>query len=54
SGARGLSDTIKGVFPRADLQLSVVHLVRNSQKYVSWKYRKELARDLKEIYHAGT
>ena len=53
-GLTGFPDAIKGVFPKADIQLCIVHLVRNSLKYVSWKYRKELARDLKEIYHAGT
>jgi putative transposase len=31
-----------------------VHVVRNSLKYVSWKDRKEIAHNLKEIYHAGT
>ncbi len=53
-GLTGFPDAIKGVFPKSDIQLCIVHLVRNSLKYVSWKYRKELARDLKEIYHAGT
>ena len=53
-GLTGFPDAIKGVFPKSDIQLRIVHLVRNSLKYVSWKYRKELARDLKEIYHAGT
>ena len=31
-----------------------MHLIRNSLKYVSWKDRKEVARDLKEVYQAGT
>ena len=53
-GLTGFLDAIKGVFPKADIQLCIVHLVRNNLKYVSWKYRKELAWDLKEIYHAGT
>ena len=53
-GLTGFPDAIKGVFPKSDIQLCIVHLVLNSLKYVSWKYRKELARDLKEIYHAGT
>ena len=51
-GLTGFPEAIKGVFPKSDIQLCIVHLVRNSLKYVSWKYRKELARDLKEIYHA--
>ena len=53
-GLTGFPDAIKGVFPKLDIQLCIVHLVRSSLKYVSYKYRKELARDLKEIYHAGT
>ena len=44
-GLTGFPDAIKGVFPKSDIQLCIVHLVRNSLKYV---------RDLKEIYHAGT
>ena len=53
-GLTGFPDAIKGIYPKADIQLCIVHLVRNSLRYVGWKYRKELARDLKEIYHAGT
>ena len=53
-GLTGFPDAIKGVFPKSDIQLCIVHLVRNSLKYVSYKYRKELARDLNEIYHTGT
>ena len=54
-GLTGFPDAIKGVFPKSDIQLCIVHLVRNSLKYVSYKYRKELARDLRrKIYHAGT
>ena len=53
-GLTGFPDAIKGIYPKADIQLCIVHLVRNSLRYVGWKYRKELARDLKEIYQAGT
>ena len=54
-GLTGFPDAIKGVFPKSDIQLCIVHLVRSSLKYVfSYKYRKELSRNLKEIYHAGT
>ena len=53
-GLTGFPDAIKGVFPKSDIQLCIVHLVRSSLKYVSYKYHKELARNLKEIYHAGT
>ncbi|MBR1658553.1 MAG: transposase [Synergistaceae bacterium] len=44
-GLTGFPDAIRGVFPQSDIQLCIVHLVRNSLKYVSWKYHKELARD---------
>ena len=53
-GLTGFPDAIKGIYPKADIQMCIVHLVRNSLRYVCWKYRKELAHDLKEIYHAGT
>lgn len=53
-GLTGFPDAIKGVFPKSGIQLRIVHLVRNSLKYMSWKYRKKLAHDLKKIYHAGT
>ncbi len=53
--------TIKGEFgtmpieiPRTQVQLCIVHMERNSLKFVSWKQRKEVATDLKTIYHAAT
>ena len=53
-GLTGFPEAIRGVFPKSDVQLCIVHMIRNSLKYVSWKYRKAVARDLKEIYQAGT
>ena len=53
-GLRGFPEAIKGVFPKSDIQLCIVHMIRNSLKYVSWKDRKQVARDLKPIYQAGT
>jgi putative transposase len=53
-GLTGFPDAIAGVFPHSKVQLCVVHLVRNSLKYVSWKDKKELASDLREVYRATT
>jgi len=48
-----VSKAIKWVFPEADIQKCVVHQVRNSLNRVSWKDRKELAKDMKVIYTAS-
>jgi putative transposase len=53
-GLTGIQDAIRAAYPRADVQRCVVHQIRNSMKYVSWKDRKELARDLKTVYGSGT
>lgn len=53
-GLKGFPEAISGVFPQADIQLCVVHMVRNSLKKVPWKERKEVAKDLRDIYRAGT
>ena len=50
-GLKGFPEAIEGVFPKSDIQLCVVHLVRNSLKYVSCKDAKEVVQDLKEIYY---
>ncbi len=48
----GFTDTIKSVFPKSVTQICVVHQIRNACKYVSWKERKEFAKDMKDIYAA--
>jgi len=53
-GLTGFPDAIESVFPRTEIQLCIVHLVRNSLRYVSWKDRKAVARDLRQIYNAPT
>ena len=53
-GLSGIEDAIGAVYPGADVQRCVVHQIRSSMKYVSWKDRKELARDLKLVYGANT
>ncbi|WP_459893837.1 transposase, partial [Desulfothermus okinawensis] len=47
-GLPGFSDAISAVFPKAEHQSCLVHQMRNSLKYVSYKHRKELAKDLKK------
>ena len=53
-GLKGFPEAIESVFPQTEVQLCIVHLVRHSLNYVSWKQRKEVARDLKLIYTAAT
>lgn len=53
-GLKGFPEAIETVFPQTQVQLCIVHMVRNSLKYVSWKQRKEVATDLKTIYQAPT
>ena len=53
-GLTGFPDAIEAVFPQTRVQLCIVHMVRHSLKYVSWKERKTVARDLKSIYSAAT
>ncbi len=53
-GLKGFPEAIETVFPRAQIQLCIVHMVRHSLKYVSWKQRKEVAAHLKTIYQAAT
>ena len=53
-GLKGLPEAIESVFPRTQVQLCIVHKVRNSLKYVPWKERKLVAKDLRAIYGAAT
>ena len=53
-GLIGLPEAIETIFPHAQVQLCMVHMVRNSLKYVNFKQRKEVAQDLKRIYSAAT
>lgn len=53
-GLKGFPEAIEAVFPKAQVQLCIVHMVRHSLNYVSWKQRKEVADDLKLIYQAPT
>ncbi len=53
-GLKGFPEAIEAVFPKTDVQLCIVHLVRYSLNYVSWKLREEVAADLRAIYSAAT
>lgn len=53
-GLKGLPEAIEAVFPSTQVQLCIVHKLRNSLKYVPWKERKAVATDLRAIYAAGT
>jgi len=53
-GLKGFPEAIESVFPDTQIQLCLVHMVRHSLNYVSWKQRKAVAKDLKAIYSAPT
>ncbi|MEI6533652.1 MAG: IS256 family transposase [Candidatus Roizmanbacteria bacterium] len=53
-GLKGFPDTINTVFPNTEVQLCIVHQIRNSMKFVASKDQKSFARDLKTIYSAVT
>jgi putative transposase len=53
-GLKGFPEAIQTVYPKTQVQLCIVHLVRNSLQYVNWKERKLVASDLGQIYQAAT
>lgn len=53
-GLTGFPDAIEAVYPKAKIQLCIVHLVRQSLRFVGWKERKAVAADLKQIYGSAT
>ena len=50
----GFSEAIKSAFPKTEIQKCIIHQIRNSTKYLSYKDRKEFCTDLKSIYKAST
>lgn len=52
-GLKGFTDAINNVFPNTIVQLCIVHIIRNSCKYVSYKDLKAVTTDLKKIYTAN-
>jgi transposase-like protein len=53
-GLTGFKDAILAVFPKTEIQRCVIHQIRNSLKYISWKDHKAFVADLKKIYQAPT
>ena len=53
-GLKGFPDAINTIYPQTQIQLCIVHMVRNAMKYVPWKDYKAVASDLKKIYQSVT
>ncbi|WP_368265989.1 IS256 family transposase [Dickeya chrysanthemi] len=53
-GLKGFPDAINSVYPQTHIQLCIIHMVRNSLKYVSWKDYKGVTSGLKAVYRAPT
>ena len=53
-GLKGFPEAIEAIYPRTEVQLCIVHVVRASLNYVPWKMRKPVAADLQAIYRAAT
>lgn len=53
-GLKGFPEAIESVFPKTTVQTCIVHMIRNSLHYVSYKDYKAIAADLKRIYRAAT
>lgn len=53
-GLKGFPEAIETVYPKAKIQLCIVHMVRNSLRFVPWQDKKEVAADLKAIYQSKT
>ena len=53
-GLKGFPQAIESIYPKPQVQLCIVHLVRASLNYVTWQDRKKVVADLKPIYKAGT
>ena len=53
-GLKGFPDAIQAVYPKTHVQLCIVHMVRNSMKFVPWSDYKAVAADLKRVYQSAT
>ncbi|MEZ0537311.1 IS256 family transposase, partial [Caldicellulosiruptoraceae bacterium PP1] len=51
-GLTGIKEAIQAVYPSADIQRCIIHQLRNSFKYVSYKHLKEFSKDFKNVYQA--
>ncbi|MBA4313043.1 MAG: IS256 family transposase [Chlorobiaceae bacterium] len=53
-GLKGFPEAINTVFPKTEIQLCVIHLIRATLKYIAWKDMKAFMKDLKKVYGATT
>src|SRR6202142_50598 len=53
-GLKGFPEVIESVYPKAEIQICIVHMIRASLSYTNWKQRKQVAADLRGIYQAAT
>ncbi|NDA91647.1 MAG: IS256 family transposase, partial [Alphaproteobacteria bacterium] len=53
-GLKGFPEAINSIFPRTEIQLCIIHQIRNSLKYIASKNQKEFMVDLKEVYQANS
>jgi putative transposase len=53
-GLKGFPEAIKAIYPDTEIQECIVHQIRNTTKYISYKYKKSFCADLKKIYTAST
>ena len=53
-GLKGFPEAINSIFPKTEIQLCVIHQIRNSLKYIASKNQKEFMADLKEVYKANS
>lgn len=51
---KGFSDAIESTFKNTEVQLCIIHQIRNTLKYIPWKHQREFMRELKEVYRAST
>jgi len=51
---KGFAEAIENQFPQAEVQLCVIHQIRNTMKHIFWKHQPEFLKDLKEVYKAST
>jgi putative transposase len=53
-GLKGFPQAIESIYPKAQIQLCIVHMIRASLNYVTWQDRKKVVADLKPVYKAVT
>jgi len=51
---RGFADAIENIFPKTEVQLCIIHQIRNTMKYIPWKQYREFMKDLKQVYKASS